>query len=50
MGGLCSEYSGGERCVQGFVWEHEEMGPLERPKFIWEGNIMMDIQEVWWKM
>jgi len=31
---------------RGLVGRPEEMGPLGRPRHRWEGNIMMDLQEV----
>jgi len=45
-GGRCGTYWGGEGRVQGFGEETEGNGPLGRPWRRWEGNIMMDIQEV----
>ena len=46
MGGACSAYGGGERCVQGFGGEPEGKRPLGRPRRRWEDNIKMDLQEV----
>jgi len=46
MGGACSAYGGGERCVQGFGGETEGTTPLGRPRRRWEDNIRMDVREV----
>ena len=46
MGGACSAYGGGERCLQGFGGKPEGKKPLERPRRRWEDNIKMDLQEV----
>jgi hypothetical protein len=51
MGGACSTYSGGERCIEGFGEEPEGKRPLGRPRHRWEDNIKVDHQEVrWWGM
>ena len=46
MGGTCSAYGGGERCIEGFGKEPEGKRLLGRPRRRWEGNIKMDLQEV----
>jgi len=46
MGGTCTAYGGGERCVQGIGGEPEGRRPLGRPRHRWEGNIRMDLREV----
>ena len=46
MGGACSAYGGGERCVQGLVGKPEGRRPLGRPRRRWEDNIRMDLREV----
>jgi hypothetical protein len=37
-----------ERSIQGFCGEIREKEPLGRPRLRWEGNILMDLQEVGW--
>jgi hypothetical protein len=46
MGGACSAYEGGDRCVQDLVWKPEGMRRFWRPRHRWEDNIRMDFQEV----
>ena len=46
MGGACSAYGGGERCLQDFGGETEGKRPLGRPRHRWEDNSKMDLQEV----
>jgi hypothetical protein len=46
MGGACSAYGGGERCVQGSGGKTEGKRPLGIPRHRWEYNIRMDLQEV----
>ena len=46
MGGACSAYGGGERCVWGFGGETWGKEPLGRSRRRWENNIKMDLQEV----
>ena len=46
MGGACSAYVEGERCVQAFGWETWEKESLGGPGNRWEDNIKMDMQEV----
>jgi len=46
MGGACSAYGGGERCVQGFGGETEGRRPLGGPRRRWEDNIRMNLREV----
>ena len=46
MGGACSAYGGGERRIQGLVGKPDEKRTLGRPRFRWEDNIKMDLQEV----
>ena len=40
------ERRGEERRVLGFGGKPEGKGPLGGPKYRWEGNIMMELQEV----
>jgi hypothetical protein len=47
VGGACSTYGGGERCIQDFGGP-EVRRPLGRPRRRWEDNIKMDVQEVGW--
>ena len=46
MGGACSAYGGGERCVQDFGGETWGKEPLGRPRRRWEDNIKIDLQVV----
>jgi hypothetical protein len=46
MGGACSAYVEGERCVQVLVGKPEGKRPLGRPRLRWKDNITMDLQEV----
>ena len=46
MGGACGAYGGGERGAQGFGGKSEGKRPLGRPRYRWEDNIRMDLQEV----
>jgi len=39
-------YRGEERLVLGFVGKPEGKRPLAGPRHRWEGNIMMDLQDV----
>jgi hypothetical protein len=48
MGGACSAYGGGKRCVQGSSGETGGKRPLRRPRRRWEDNIKMDLQKVGW--
>jgi hypothetical protein len=50
VGGACSTYGGGERCIQDFGGETWPEGrkPLEILRRRWEDNIKMDLQEVGW--
>ena len=42
----CGAYGGGERCAQGSGGKPEGKRPLGRPRYRWEDNIKMDLQEV----
>jgi len=42
----CSVYGGEERRIEVLVGKREGKRPLVRPRFRWEDNIKMDIQEV----
>jgi len=46
MGGACSAYREGERCVQSFGGKPEGKRPLGRPRSRWEDNIRMDLRKV----
>jgi hypothetical protein len=46
MGGACSMYWGGKRCVQGFGGKIEGKRPRGRPRHRCENNIKADLQEV----
>jgi len=46
MGGACSTYGGQERRIQVFVGKLEGKRPLGIPRWRWEDNIKMDLQEV----
>ena len=51
MGGTCSTYGEGEKCIQGFVGTPEGERTLGRSRHRWEDNFEMDLQEVgWWDM
>ena len=45
MGGACSTYGGGERCIEGLVGKPEGKIPLGRPRRRWEDTIKIDLQE-----
>ena len=46
MGGECSTYGGGERCIQGLVGKPEGMRPAGRPRRSWKENMKMNFLEV----
>jgi hypothetical protein len=46
IGGACSTYGGGERCIQGLVGKPKEKRPMGRPRCTWEDNIKAYLQEV----
>jgi hypothetical protein len=46
MGGACSAVEEGRALYRVLVGKHEEKKPLGRPRFRWEDNIKMDLQEV----
>jgi len=46
VGGACSTYRGEERHIQGFSGETWGKKTLGRPRFRWEDNIKIDLQEV----
>jgi hypothetical protein len=43
---LYGTHGGGERCLQGFVWEERSKRPLGRPRRRWEDNFKMDFREI----
>ena len=49
MSGQCSTYGGEEGCIQGFGGEPEGKRPFCRPRWRWEDNIKLDLQEVRWR-
>jgi hypothetical protein len=49
MGRGCSTYRGEERFVQGLVGKPEGKRWLARPKYRWEDNNVMALQEVGWR-
>jgi len=46
MGGVCSAYGGGERCIKVLMGKSEGRRPLGRPRRRREDNIRMDLREV----
>jgi hypothetical protein len=46
MGGACSTYRIEKMCYRFLVGKPEGKRPLGRPRFRWENNITMDLQEV----
>jgi hypothetical protein len=46
MGGACSAYGGEERRVHGFGGLSEGKRKIVRPRYRWEINIKMDLQEM----
>ena len=46
MGGACSAYGGGKRCVQGFDWESRGKDTTGKPWRRWEDNIKKYLEEV----
>jgi hypothetical protein len=46
MGGECSAYGGQKRRIQVLVGQPEGKRPLGKPKYRWEDNVKMDLQEV----
>ena len=48
MNGLCGTYGGQGRCRQGFGGAPEGKKPLGRPRYRWEDNMKMYLQEGGW--
>jgi hypothetical protein len=46
MGGACSAYGGRRGIYRVLVGRPEGKRPLGRPRFRWEDNIKMDLQEI----
>jgi len=46
MGEACSAYASEGRRIQGFGGETKENRSLGRPRFRWEDNIKIDVQNV----
>jgi len=46
MGGACSAYGAGERGYRVLMGKPEGKRPLGKPRYRWEDNIKMDLQEV----
>jgi len=46
MCGACRMYGGRRGVTGGLVWKPDGKRPLGRPRFRWEDNIKMDLQEV----
>jgi hypothetical protein len=46
MGGACSSDGEGRGVCRVLMWEPEGKRPLERPRFRWEDNIKIDLQEM----
>jgi hypothetical protein len=46
MGGACSTYGGKRGAYRILMGRPEGRPPLGRPRFRWEDNIKMDLQEV----
>jgi len=46
MGGACSAYGDRKGIFRVLVGKHGGKRPLDRPRFRWQDNIMMDLQAV----
>jgi hypothetical protein len=46
MGGACSTYGRGEKCIQNSDKKPEEKRPFVKCKHKWEDNIKMGLQEI----
>jgi hypothetical protein len=47
--GTCNAWRG-EKCIQYLVGKSEGKRPLGRPRHRWEGNMRMDLREIWWEV
>ena len=49
VGGACGRCGREESCVQGVVGVTDRKRPLRRPRFRWEHNIKINLQEMGWE-